>query len=235
MPQHRYSQFCPTARAVEILGERWTLLIARELLCGPQRFSDLRRRLPGISSSVLSERLARLEERGLVARREAPVPAPATLYALTPLGGELREVLVALMRFGVRFIEPPRPGDHLEPDWMRLALLAFARREPTRERCFAVRIPDAPADVEVLVRGGPRGTEVRDAGSADPAERAAPDAALRADPLTLLALLGGRLDPDAAIAAGRLEVSGDAAALRDFPRLFDLDSLLARPDSTPTG
>lgn len=226
MPRYRYSQFCPTARAVEILGERWTLLIVRELLCGPQRFSDLRRRLPGLSSSVLSERLARLEERGIATRREAPAPAPAVLYELTPLGGELRAVLVALMRFGVRFIEAPRPGDHLEPDWMRLALSAFARREWTPARRFAVRIPDAPADIEVLVCGGPGGTEVRDGGGAA-------DAVLRADPLTLLALVGGRLDPRAAAASGRLHVEGDAESLRDFAALFDLDSLLARPDSTP--
>lgn len=232
MPDHRYPQFCPTARAAEILGERWTLLIARELLCGPQRFTDLRRRLPGISSSLLTERLGRLEERGLVARREAPPPAPATLYELTALGATLRPVLLELMRFGVRFIDPPRPGDHLEPDWMRLALVAFARRGPTPARRFAVRVPDEARHVEIHVTGGRRGTTVRDgAGAAD--------VSLRAAPLALLGLVSGGVDPEAALAGGQIEAEGDRAALRDLPALFDLSTLLARPEeanvSNPNG
>ncbi|HSJ96046.1 MAG TPA: helix-turn-helix domain-containing protein, partial [Myxococcota bacterium] len=70
MSEFRYAQFCPLARAAEVLGERWTLLIVRELMVGPQRFSDLRRRLPGVSSSVLAERLDRLERRGIVRRAQ---------------------------------------------------------------------------------------------------------------------------------------------------------------------
>ncbi len=223
MPDYRYPQFCPTARAAEILGERWTVLIVRELLCGPQRFTDLRRRLPGISSSVLAERLARLEQRGLAERRDDPPPAPAALYRLTPLGEELRPVLFELMRFGVRFSEPPRPGDHFEPDWLRLVLAAFARRSPSPARRFALRIADRGGDVAVYVSGGRRGTAVRD--GCGPA-----DASLRTAPLPLLGLTSGRLDPADAIASGLVEVEGDVAALRDFPDLFDLASLLARPN-----
>ena len=115
MPDHRYAQFCPIARAAEVLGERWTLLILRELFCGPQRFSDLARRLPGISSSVLAERLGRLEARGIAMRRELPPPAPATLYELTPLGSALEPLMLQLVRFGVRMLDAPRPEDHLEP------------------------------------------------------------------------------------------------------------------------
>lgn len=228
MPDHRYPQFCPTARAAEILGERWTMLIVRELLCGPQRFTDLRRRLPGISSSVLAERLARLEQRGLVARREDPPPTPAALFRLTELGEQMRPVLVALIRFGVLLGEPPRPGDHFEPDWLRLALAAFARSSPTPARRFALHIPDRCGDVVMTVSGGPGGTEVCD--GAGPA-----DASLRTAPLPLLALVSGRLDAGAAIASGQVEVEGDAAALADFPALFDLASLLARPGSETTG
>jgi DNA-binding HxlR family transcriptional regulator len=232
VPDHRYPQFCPTARAAEILGERWTLLIARELLCGPQRFTDLRRRLPGISSSILTERLGRLEERGMLVRREAHPPAPATLYELTALGDTLRPVLLELMRFGVRFIDPPRPGDHLEPEWMRLALVAFARRSASPARRVAIRVPDASRDVELLVSGGRRGTTVRD--GSGPA-----DVTLRAAPLPLLGLLSGRIDPEAALAAGEAEAEGDRAVLRDLPALFDLSTLLARPQeanaSNPTG
>jgi DNA-binding HxlR family transcriptional regulator len=232
VPDHRYPQFCPTARAAEVLGERWTLLIARELLCGPQRFTDLRRRLPGISSSLLAERLGRLEERGLLVRREMPPPAPAALYELTELGGALRPVVLELMRFGVRMMDPPRPDDHLEPEWMRLALAAFARRGATPARRFVVRVPDIAGDVEIYVSGGRRGTTVRD--GTGPA-----DATLRVAPMTLLGLVSAGLDPDVALAAGKLEVDGDAAALCDFAALFDLSTLLPRPPeanaSNPTG
>lgn len=232
MPDHRYPQFCPTARAAEILGERWTPLIARELLCGPQRFTDLRRRLPGISSSLLAERLARLEERGLVARRDAPPPAPATLYEFTETGAALRPVLLEMMRFGVRVMQPLQPGDHLEPEWMRLALEAFARRDATPARRYAVRVPDAAADVEIYVTGGRRGTRVTT--GSGPA-----DVALRAAPMVLLGIVAARLDPVDARAAGQLEAEGEEAALREFPRLFDLEELMSRPPeanaSNPTG
>ena len=227
MAEHRYAQFCPTARAAEILGERWTLLIARELLCGEQRYSDLRRRLPGISSSVLTERLGRLEERGLVRRRELPPPAPATLYALTELGATLRPAMIELIRFGVRFTEAPRPGDHLEPDWMRLALPAFARTGSTPARRYVVRLPAPEGEVCLYVTGGRRGTRVRD--GEGPA-----DAELCCAPLTLLGLLSGGLDPAAALESRALEAEGDLAALDDFPALFDLASLLTRPPETPS-
>jgi DNA-binding HxlR family transcriptional regulator len=231
---HRYPQFCPTARTAEILGERWTPLIARELLCGPQRFTDLRRRLPGISSSLLAQRLARLEERGLVARRDAPPPAPATLYELTDTGAALRPVLLEMMRFGVRVMQPPRPGDHLEAEWMRLALEAFARREPTPARRFAVRVPDvlAGVDVEIYVTGGRRGTSVTT--GSGPA-----DARLRTEPMTLLGLVAARVDPAVARTAGQLDLEGDLDAVREFPLLFDLAELMSRPPeataSNPTG
>lgn len=227
MPEHRYPQFCPIARAAEVVGERWTLLVVRELFCGPQRFTDLRRRLPGLSSSVLAARLARLEARGLVERREAAPPAPAALYALTGLGASLRPALVELARFGVRLLGTPRANDHFEPDWLVLGLSAFARRDASPRRRFALRIPTASGELRLDVAGGRRGTRVRE-GEA-PAGHGA-DATLRADPLTLLGLASGRLAADAALAEGRLEVAGDAAALGDLPRLFDLDFPLARPD-----
>ena len=139
MARFRYSQFCPVARAVEVLGERWTLLIGRELLIGPQRFSDLLRRLPGLSSSVLADRLASLEERGLVARRELPPPAPAELYELTESGLGLKPLLYELARFGLRFMEAPRPGDHSEPDWLRLGLeMSSAAAGATPPRVFSL-------------------------------------------------------------------------------------------------
>ena len=225
MAEFRYPQFCPLARAAEILGERWTLLVLRELACGPQRFSDLRRRLSGVSTSVLSERLNRLEERGLVARRSQPPPAPAQLYELTADGEALRPTLYQLMRFGVRFLDTGSPGDHLEADWLRVGLAAFARAEPLPRHTIAIYLPAGASELVLRVISGRQGTRI-DSGPG-PAE-----AVLRIEPLTLLALLARQLDPLEAAAAGSLELDGDRAALLALPDLFDLDDLIARPART---
>ena len=219
MPEFRYAQFCPLARAAEILAERWTLLIARELSCGPQRFSDLRRRLPGVSSSVLTERLARLEEKGLVARREVPPPAPATLYEFTAKGERMQPLLREFMRFGLLFTEPMQPGDHLEPEWVPLALEAFARSGPTPERTLGIRIPNGDHEVTLQVRGGADGTVIEPLGDSA-------DAVLRCAPILVLGLTAGQLDPVAVHAAGELDVEGDPALLRDLTKLFDIPELM---------
>jgi DNA-binding HxlR family transcriptional regulator len=201
--EFRYAQFCPLARAAEIVGERWTLLIVRELLLGPRRFSDLGPPLAGVSSSVLAERLARLEARGLVRRRELPPPAAACVYELTEAGAGLLPAVVELARWGARFLEAPRPGDHFEPAWLRLGLRAFARRGRSPARSFRVSV------------GGEAGTRIEDAD-------AAAEVALRGDALALLGLAAGALDPREALAAGRIEVNGDAELVSDFPALFDM-------------
>jgi DNA-binding HxlR family transcriptional regulator len=217
----RYEQFCPLARAAEILGERWTLLVLRDLACGPQRFSDLRRRLPGISSSVLSQRLSVLEGRGLVGRDTQPPPAPAALYRLTGEGEALRPVLRELLRFGIRHLGLLREGDHLEPSWTPLALSAFARREPVPRRTIAIRIPDGAVEVAVIVSGGRGGTRVE--------RRSGPaEAILRTDPVALLGILSGEVGIAEAERAGAISVEGDGDALRDLPALFDLAEVTAR-------
>lgn len=214
MGEFRYAQFCPLARATEIVGERWTLLVVRELLMGAQRFSDLLRRLAGVSSSVLADRLARLESRGVVRRRELPPPAAASVYELTERGRALRPAVVELSRWGARFLEPPRPGEHLEPDWLKLACAVFARAEDSPARAFRVVVPAPGSELAFFVRGGPGGTTVLDA----PCEA---DASLRADPLTFLALLSGRVEPAALLRSGALSLDGEVDALADFPALFD--------------
>lgn len=228
MARFRYSQFCPVARAVELVGERWTLLIGRELLIGPQRFSDLLRRLPGLSSSVLADRLESLEERGLVGRRELPPPTPAVLYELTESGRGLKPLLYELARFGLRFMEAPRRGDHSEPDWVRLGLDVFRRRGPTPARAFLLCVGEGGRELRIHVTGGPGGTLVADSG-------AAADATVFASPVALLGVASGALDPDAALKSGAIRVEGDPAALRELPALFDFSSDAARSESTEAG
>ena len=100
MPEFRYAQFCALARAAEIVGERWTLLIVRDLTLGPLRFSDLRRRLKGVSPSVLSERLTQLERRGLIERRVLGPPAASTVYELSEMGRALQPAMIELTKWG---------------------------------------------------------------------------------------------------------------------------------------
>src|SRR5258705_895275 len=120
MPDTRYPQFCALARAAEVIGERWTLLIVRELLLGPKRFTDLRGRLDGISPSVLTERLARAKELELVRRVVLPLPAASTVYELTKHWRALRPAVFELIRWGGRFLFPPPKGERTEPEGMVL-------------------------------------------------------------------------------------------------------------------
>src|ERR671936_950820 len=106
-----YGQFCGLARAVEVVGERWALLIVRDLLVGPKRFTDLRRGLPRIPTNVLAERLRELEYAGVVRRRLLPRPAGSVVYELTPYGQELEEAVLPLGRWGARALGEPRPDE----------------------------------------------------------------------------------------------------------------------------
>jgi DNA-binding HxlR family transcriptional regulator len=212
----RYAQFCPVARACELLASRWTLLVLRDLFTGPLRFSDLLRALPGISTSVLAERLSFLEERGLVARRELPPPAASAVYELTATGRAAKPLLTELVRFGARFMGASQQEDHVEPRWVPLGLEAFARRGPSPARRFEVRVVGGPEPVVFRAIGGPQGTRVeRGPGPAD--------LTLEAGPREILGLAAGLLPGARALAAGLARVSGDASALGDFPGLFEMD------------
>lgn len=224
MVDFRYAQLCPVARACELLASRWTLLIVRDLFAGPLRFSDLQRALPGISTSVLAERLAHLEQRGVVERRELPPPAASSVYALTETGRALRPALIELVRWGARFMGASRPDDHLEPRWVPMGLEAMARRGPSPARSVEVRVRTGHEPLVLRVLGGPTGTRVcHEPGPAD--------AVLEAEPRALLALAAGLLTADQAVAAGQALIQGDPAALGDFSGLFEMN--LQPSDPTP--
>ena len=215
MAQTRYAQLCAVARAAEILGGRWTLLIVRELLFGPRRFTDVRARLDGVSASVLAERLLRLEESGMVARRFLDPPAASTVYELTPAGRALEPAMRELAKWGVRLLLPARIKDRVEADWLRLALAACARRGPAPPRSFLLRLRHGRKELLLRVAGGADGVTVTE--EAGPA-----DATLLTDPRTVLALATGALDPRTALRDGAVRVEGDVAALESFPALFDV-------------
>jgi DNA-binding HxlR family transcriptional regulator len=134
----RYDQYCPIACSLGLVGERWTLLVVRELMNGPKRYTDLVDGLHGIGTNILAVRLKELEAAGLVERHKLPPPAASTVYELTPTGRELRPVLHELARFGARLIGPP-PLDALEPGWLVNALdLGLSPISPTGRLAFRI-------------------------------------------------------------------------------------------------
>jgi DNA-binding HxlR family transcriptional regulator len=120
-----YQQFCGVARALDVVGERWTLLIVRDLLLGPRRYSDLLRSLAGITTNLLAKRLAELEQGGTLEKRVLPPPSGSVVYALTETGMALEPVVMELGRFGARTMDAPRRGDRVDLRW---ALLSTKRR-----------------------------------------------------------------------------------------------------------
>ncbi len=120
-----YRQYCGLARCLDRIGERWTLLIVRNLLLGPRRYGDLLAELPGITTNLLAKRLRELEAMGVVERVEKPPPVAATLYALTEMGAALEPALLELGRWGARFMREPRRDDTVNIGW---GLISLKRR-----------------------------------------------------------------------------------------------------------
>jgi len=113
-----YDQYCPIAHALGLIGERWSLLIVRELLQGPKRYTDLAASLPGIGTNILAARLKDLETCGLVTKHRLDPPAASQVYELTPYGHDLKPVIRELALWGLRSIDPPTEEDDLAPGWL---------------------------------------------------------------------------------------------------------------------
>ncbi len=122
-PRRSYDQYCSAARALDVVGDRWTLLIVRELLAGPRRYTDLHADLPGVSTDVLASRLKDMERDGLTTRRRLPPPGVAYVYELTTRGRELLPVLQALGTWGQAELGERRPTDAVRAHWFALPLL----------------------------------------------------------------------------------------------------------------
>jgi DNA-binding HxlR family transcriptional regulator len=117
----KYGQQCPLARALDVIGERWSLLVVRELLLGPRRYTDLLDGLPGIPTNLLASRLKGLQAAGIVARRALPRPAAIAVYELTEIGRALRPALAELRAWGQRYGPEPDEGDAIQPAWVLLS------------------------------------------------------------------------------------------------------------------
>jgi DNA-binding HxlR family transcriptional regulator len=205
-----YHDPCGIARALDLVGERWALLIVRELVFGPKRFTDLRGGLAGASPNVLSQRLRELEGSGIIGRRRTGAAA----YELTAWGQELHAILLQLGRWGAR--SPARPQGALSVDALMVALEATfdPRASAGMRACYELRLGDERFAIDIdhgtleIVRGRPR----------------RPDAIIAAAPAILRAIVFG----DRPLEGAPIELSGDKRAAKAFFRLF------ARPAPRPT-
>ncbi|WP_411085656.1 winged helix-turn-helix transcriptional regulator [Streptomyces sp. 061-3] len=196
-----YDQFCATARALDSVGDRWTLLIVRELLAGPRRYTDLHADLPGVSTDVLASRLKDMEQSGLATRRRLPPPAAASVYELTERGHGLLPVLAALAEWGAPAIGERRPTDAVRAHWFALPLLraldGLAHEGVVEvhldEGEFHVRV-GRPADGEGVYGDGPA---------------AHADARITLDVELCLTLGRGECTLAEAVKDGRIEVVGE--------------------------
>jgi DNA-binding HxlR family transcriptional regulator len=208
-----YNQHCGLAHALDLIGERWTLLIVRELMAGPMRYTDLAEGLVSVPSNVLAVRLREMESAGLIARRHMPAPAASTVYELTPRGSGLEAAVTELARWGMRTLPAPGGSDAFRGHWLVLALKArfdpAALAKSTRES-YELQIP-GEATVSFTVRG--RAGEARLGPAIDPSVR------IVADAPTMLALTEGAIEPSEALAQGA-RIEGEPAALARLRSAF---------------
>lgn len=212
MAPRTYGQYCGLARALDLVGERWTLLVLRELLAGPKRFGDVLDALPGLGTGLLTTRLRALETEGLIVRRRLRPPAGSTVYELTDEGRELEPVLYGLARWGSARLGAPTDAEAFRPHWAMIAMRANYDREAAAgvrqvhefeigEELFHAAVEDG----EVALHDGPGHR---------------PDVRIRSDPGTFARLAHDPRTAEAALAAGRLAVEGEREAIRTCLAIF---------------
>jgi DNA-binding HxlR family transcriptional regulator len=216
MAPRGYGQYCGLARALELVGERWTLLIVRDLLVAPRRFGELRRGLPGIPTNILAARLKDLEQAGLAQRRALPAPERSVVYELTPYGRELDEIVKRMGAWGAKSLGDPRAGETVTPDSLVTALRSTFLPEAARGVHAGFELRFGPIIVHARVDDG--------ALEASQGPLQAPDLVIETGP-ALKSLMSGELSPDCAIEDGSARLQGDPALLTRFVQLFRIESL----------
>ncbi|MDX6603389.1 MAG: hypothetical protein QOF13_2591 [Solirubrobacterales bacterium] len=209
-----YGEACRFAYALDLVGERWALLIVRELLLGPKRFTDLRAGLPHASTNILSDRLRELEHNTIVRRRKLPPPAGSTVYELTEWGRELEPVVTQLGAWGARSPIPP-DSQTIGPDSIVLALNSLFDAEAAGDLSASYNLQIGEDRFRVEIGEGKLDL---DRGMAEDPEVTLtfPDAA------TMAGLLAGQLDIGQALASGSLEIDGAKQSAKRFLRFFPM-------------
>ncbi|QZH69406.1 winged helix-turn-helix transcriptional regulator [Mycolicibacterium farcinogenes] len=215
MAKRSYNQYCGLAAALDLLGDRWSLLLLRNLLLGPQRFKDLLEGLPGIGTAMLTERLKHLESAAVIAKRTLPPPAGSTVYELTTAGEELRPLLMGFSRWGMAHAGVNAgEGVYVAPDLLALGL--HARFDPAAAAAaagtYALHIDDRSYRIEI------KNATIRIcAGAID-----APRASIRTDTDTLVAIDQGRVSFASSLGTEKLTVDGDPDATVALAHAFGL-------------
>jgi DNA-binding HxlR family transcriptional regulator len=213
MSHRTYGQYCGLAHAIELIGERWALLVIRDLISGPKRFTDLRLGLPRIPSNVLSARLKELEEAGIIQRRLLPRPRTGVVYELTEYGSELEDIVLRLGLWGARTLAEPRPEDTVNADSLLLALRATFRPEAARGLKARYELRLGGIVLHALVNKG----------ALEVGEGPLPDADVTVETdLTIRRLMCGELSPSEAVASGKARVSGDPELFQRFVEIFHI-------------
>ena len=213
MTSRTYGQFCGVAHAMELVGERWALLVIRDLIPGPKRFTDLRNGLPRIPTNILSARLKELEGSGLIQRRLLPRPLGSVVYELTDYGRELEDVVLRLGLWGARSLGRPRPDDVVTADSLIMALRT-------------TYVPDAAGGLHVgyELRIGDVVVHARiDDGALEVARGPLPDPDMVLETgAELRALLAREIGPSEAVAGGSVRLTGDPNLLERFVEVFHI-------------
>jgi DNA-binding HxlR family transcriptional regulator len=223
-----YEQFCGLATALDVVGERWTLLIVRDLGLGPQRYTDLLAGLPGIGTNLLADRLRALEDHGVVRRSQLPPPAATTVYELTDSGRELREAVLPLAVWGAKRMDFANDDTYRRPDWLLVSLRARFRPDQ------AVGVHDT---YQFDVDGQPFHVQVRD-GEIDvrrgaPSEHA--DVVFTTTMATLYAIGVGKMTTTDAVRRKRATVSGSPEALARALAILGTGERAAAPTTYTPG
>jgi DNA-binding HxlR family transcriptional regulator len=180
-----YAEYCAMAKSLDVVGDRWTLLIVRELeLRGACRYTDLRNGLPGIATNLLADRLRDLERAGVIAREDAPPPVATALFRLTPRGEELRPVLEGLVRWGIPLMKEQNPDDAVRSHWLAWTLELMLQDRQPDGRPFAIELQTG--DRPIVIEACDGAIRTRLGGAVDP------DATLAGPPTPILRLLLGR-------------------------------------------
>jgi DNA-binding HxlR family transcriptional regulator/putative sterol carrier protein len=223
MPEHRYQQYCALARALDVAGDRWTLLMVRELAPGPRRFTDLVDGLPGISRKLLTERLRTLERDGLVARQELPPPAARQVYELTDDGCDLAHAMAPLIAWGARRLGERKPTESFRARWPAVAMAGLANREAAKNVRETYQYLVGRSAFHFTVDDG--SIRLHDGWAQDPA------VVLTTDEETWKDIASGKISASSAAATGALSVAGDPQAVKRLGKIFARNQMLAQAEA----
>jgi DNA-binding HxlR family transcriptional regulator/putative sterol carrier protein len=219
LSEHRYQQYCGAARALDVVGDRWTLLIVRELMLGQRRFTDLLDGLPGISRNLLTERLRALQRDGIIVREELPAPAARQVYALTEDGRDLADAMVPLVAWGAIRLGARKPGESFRAHWAALAMATFADRDAATGLSETYQYFVGEAAFHFTIDDGSIRLEYGQAQN--------PAVTLTTDEGTWADIASGQTTASAAAAVGAVTIAGDPEAVKRLGRILSRGRVLA--------